>query len=181
MDLMELFQTFSTDYASGVTELVSLVALILTAVTLWFLKKEFSARYRPYVVPVVEAPVTQDGSGFGVVIVPSNVGPHPCLFRLTRIRLNIGDEEHTTPDMKESMLLGPQGARVRMPAGRVNKTGITRIREARYQTNRIVVSFILHTSSTERKFRESRRFSYEINVLGETPKVFSRPEWQKEV
>jgi hypothetical protein len=174
---MELIKTFSTDYANAVTALAALGAFILAGATLWFLKREYSAKYRPYVMPVVEADKMQDSLGFLVSIVPSNVGPHPCRFKLSKIRLNIGDESYETPDTKEWMLLSSQRIKIRMPAGQVNETGVKKIREGRYKNNRIELSFILHTTSIEGKFGESKSFSYEINALGEKPEALFRSEW----
>ncbi len=177
---MDWLKTFSTDYANGVTAVTALGAVILAGVTLWFLKREFSAKYRPYVVPVVDAEKMQESLGCVASIVPRNVGPHPCLFKLTKIRLHIGDETYETPDMKEWMLLAPQGVGIRMPAGSVNETGVKKIREARYKKNRIELSFVLHTTSIENKFNESKSYSYEVNVLAEAPQLFFRPEWQQD-
>ena len=179
---MDWLKAFSADYANGVTALTALGAVVLAGVTLWFLKREFSAKYRPYVVPVVDVEKMHDSLGCIASIVPRNVGPHPCLFKLTKIRLHIGDETYETPDMKEWMLLAPQGVGVgiRMPAGHVNETGVKKIREARYTKNRIEVSFILHTQSIEKKFNDSKSYSYEINVMGDNPQVLFRPEWQQD-
>ena len=170
---------FSTDYANAVTAIAALGALVLVGITLWFLKREYSAKYRPYVVPVVDAEKIQDGIGCIVSIVPRNVGPHPCLFRLSQIKLHVGDETFETPDTKEWMLLGTQGAGIRMPAGHVNETGVKKVREARYKTNRIELAFILHTTSIEKKFTESKTICYEINVLGDTPQALFRSEWER--
>jgi hypothetical protein len=176
---MDWIKTFSADYANAITALTALGALILAGITLWFLKREFSAKYRPYVMPLVVLEKIQDSLGCIVSIVPRNVGPHPCLFKLSNIRLHIGDETYETPDVKEWMLLAHQEVGLRMPAGHVNELGVKRIREARYKNNRIEVSFTLHTTSIEKKFSESKSFSYEINVLGESPQVLFRPEWHK--
>jgi hypothetical protein len=179
MDWVNCIKTFSADYANAVTALTALGALILAGVTLWFLKREFSAKYRPYVIPIVDVEKIQESLGCMVSIVPRNVGPHPCRFKLTKIRLHIGDETYETPDIKEWMLLAPQGVGLRMPAGHVNDAGVKKIREARYKNNHIEVSFTMHTTSIENKFNESKSFCYEINVLGETPQALFRPEWQQ--
>lgn len=176
---MNWLKVFSDDYANAVTAVAALGALFLAGFTLWYLMREFSEKYRPYVIPVVEAQKMQDNLGCVVSIIPSNVGPHPCYFKLTKIRLQIGDETYDTPDMKEWMLIATQNISIRMPAGHVNDTGVRKIREARYKNNRVEVSFILQTMSTEKKFDESKSYSYEINVLGENPLVLIRPEWQE--
>lgn len=174
---MNWIKTFSTDYANAVTAFTALGAFILAGATLWFLKREYSAKYRPYVVPVVDTEKMQDHLGCTLSIVPCNAGPHPCFFKLSKIRLHIGDETYETPDTKEWMLLASQNVNVRMPAGRVNETGVKKIREGRYKNNRIELSFILHTTSTEKKFNESKSFSYEINVMSENPVALFRSEW----
>jgi hypothetical protein len=102
---------FSADYANAVTAIAALGALVLTAITLWFLKREYSAKYRPYIVPVVGVAKMQDSIGFSLSIIPRNVGPHPCLFRLSQIKLHVGDETFETPDTKEWMLFGDTGRR----------------------------------------------------------------------
>lgn len=174
------FETFSATYANGVTALVAAGALVLASITLWFLKREYSAKYRPYVVPIVEAEKIQDSIGCVVSIIPRNVGPHPCFFKLTKVRLHVGDETYETPDMKEWMLLGTAGMAVRFPAGHVNDNGVTKIREARYKSNRIEVTFLMHTTSIEHKFNATKAVAYEINVQGDQPQTLSRPEWEKD-
>lgn len=179
--LMCWLKDFSTNYANAVTAITALGAVVLAGITLWFLKREYSAKYRPYVVPVVNVEKIQNSIGCLMSIVPKNVGPNPCLFRLSQIKLHVGDETFETPDMKEWMLLGTQGAGVQMPAGHVSEIGVTKIREARYKTNRIELAFILHTTSIEKKFTESKAISYEINVLGDTPQALFRSEWTQRV
>lgn len=174
---MELLKTFSTNYANAFIALVGFGALVLASITLWFLKREFSAKYRPYVFPVVDTEPIHKSLGCTVSIVPRNVGPHPCNFKLSKIRLHIGDETYDTPDSKEWMLLPPQGICIRMPAGNVNDNGVMKIREGRYKKNRIELSFCLHTKSIENKFTKVQSFSYEINVLGEKPLALHRAEW----
>lgn len=176
---MNWIKIFSADYANAVTALTAFGVLVLAGVTLWFLKREFSAKYRPYVMPVVNVEKIQEKLGCVVSIVPRNVGPHPCRFKLTKIRLHIGDETFETPDMKEWMLLAPQGVGLSMPAGYVNEVGVKNIREARYKKNRVEMSFTMQTTSIENKFTESKSFCYEINVLGEHPQALFRPEWQQ--
>jgi len=66
-----------------------------------------------------------------------------------------------------------------MPAGHINETGVTSIREGRYKINRIELSFTMETISTENKDGEVKYFCYEINVLGVKPQAFFRPEWVK--
>ena len=50
---MDWLKAFSTDYANAVTAMAACGALVLAAMTLWFLKREYSSKYRPYVFPVV--------------------------------------------------------------------------------------------------------------------------------
>jgi hypothetical protein len=176
---MDYFKEFSLVYSGGVTAIVAVGTLLLAGATLLFLKREYSAKYRPYVVPVVDAEKLQDGHGCNLFIIPRNVGPHPCYFKLTRIRLIIGDEAYDTPDTKEWILLGPAGAAIRMPAGNVNAKGVAQIREARYKSNRVELNFTLHTTSIEHKYTREEDVSYEIEVRGETPLALFRPEWRK--
>ena len=176
---MTWLKVFSADYANAVMAIAAIGALVLAVVTLWFLKREYSAKYRPYVVPVVNVEKIYESIGCIVSIVPRNVGPHPCYFKLSRIRLHVGDETYETPDTKEWMLLGTAGAAIRMPAGHVNDSGVTRIREARYKANRIELAFVLHTTSIEHKFTKAKAIAYEINVLGDAPQALFRPEWEQ--
>lgn len=174
---MDWLKNFSADYANGITAIAACGAFSLAAVTLWYLKREYSSKYRPYVIPVVQAEPMSEKLGCVLSIVPRNVGPHPCKVKLTRIRLNIGDETYETPDNKEWLLLAPQGVGLQMPAGNVNELGVSKIREGRYRNNRVELSFLMHTSSIEDKFEERKSFAYEIDVLGETPQPLFRPEW----
>jgi hypothetical protein len=174
---MEWLKSFSTDYANGVTAITACGAFVLAAITLWYLKREYSSKYRPYVFPVVDAEPIPDKLGCIVSIIPRNIGPHPCKAKFFRIQLHIGDEVYETPDTKEWLLLAPQGVGVQMPAGHVNEQGVSRIREGRYRTNRIELFFVMVTTSVEGKFEETKSFAYEINVLGEPPQPLFRPEW----
>ncbi|MCL5036434.1 MAG: hypothetical protein M1269_04865 [Chloroflexi bacterium] len=174
---MEWMKTFSTDYANAVTAIVACGAFILAAITLWYLKREYSSKYRPYVIPVVHAEPFPEKPGCVVSIIPTNVGPHPCNIKLSKITLHIGDETHDTPDMKEWILLAPQGVGVQMPAGHINENGVSKIREGRYRKNRVELSFVMHTISVEGKYEKTKSFAYEIDILGKNPQTLFRPEW----
>ena len=176
---MDTLKSFSTDYANGVSAIATLATFFLAFATLWFLKREFKNKYRPYVVAAIAIDPLAGSAGFGVSIVPRNVGPHPCEFMLRDIHLHIGDETHDTPAFKDWVLLAPQGMEVRVPAGHVNDLGIQRIREARYKSNRIEVSFSLVTRSIEGRFERTQSVVYEVNVEGEVPFAAFRPEWHK--
>lgn len=174
---MDFLKTFSNDYANAITAFAALGAFILATITLWYLKREYSSKYRPYVFPVVYAQPITDSLGCTVSIAPRNVGPHPCKIKLSKISLHIGDESYQTPDNKEWILLAPQGVEVQMPAGYISDVGVKNIREGRYRKNRVEISFIMTSTSIENKFEESKSFAYEINLQGETPQAFFRPEW----
>ena len=176
---MELLKAFSANYANAVVAVAAVGALLLASITLWFVRREFANKFRPYVVPEIVIEPIINSPSFGVSIIPRNIGPHPCEFRLTDIKLTIGDETHGTPSLADWVLLAPQHLEVRVPAGHVNEVGIQRVREARYKSNRIEVSFIMLTRSVEKRFEDAKSFSYEINVLGEKPFAAFRPEWQK--
>ena len=176
---MEWLKEFSSNYANGVSALVALTALLLAGTTLWMLRREFIHKYRPYVMAAVFVDPILNSKGFGVSIAPRNIGPHPCEFMLTGIRLIIGDENYETPSMSAWLLLAPHGVEIRVPAGHVNEIGIGKVRESRFKSNRVEVSFTLHTRSVEKRFAETTSISYEINVLGDVPFALFRPEWQK--
>jgi hypothetical protein len=174
---MEWLKTFSTDYANGVTAFAAVCALLFTLITLWYLKREYSSKYRPYVIPVVHAEQISDKLGCVVTILPTNIGSHPCKVKLSEIKLTIGDEAYNTPETRDWLTIAPHGVSTQMPAGHVNEKGVKNIREGRYKKNRIELSFLMKTISIEDKFEESRTFIYEINVLGEKPLSLFRPEW----
>ena len=174
---MDWLIAFSRDYANAVTAFAACGALILAAITLWYLKREYSSKYRPYVFPVVHVEPLPEKIGCIVSLVPKNVGAHPCKIKFSKITLHIGDESFETPDTKEWILLAPQGVGIQMPAGHVNDAGVSKIREGRNRKNRIEVSFQMRTISMEGKFEEAKSFAYEIDVLGEKPQALFRPEW----
>ena len=176
---MELLKEFSTNYANAASAFAALGMLALAASTLWFLKREYSNKYRPYVVPEIRVEPLLEGQAFAVTVIPRNVGPHPCEFKLNDIRLHIGDETYETPNFKEWVLVAPQVMEVRVPIGHVNQLGIQNVREARYKSNRIEVCFSLTTRATDQRFTATKVFSYDIGVQGETPVVQFRPEWHK--
>ena len=77
---MDLLKIFSADYANAVTAITALGAVLLAGVTLWFLKREYSAKYRPYVVPVVDAEKIQDSLGCWQALSQETLAPtHVCL------------------------------------------------------------------------------------------------------
>ena len=178
---MEWIKCFSENYANAVTSFSAFGTLVLAAITLLYLKREYSSKYRPYVTPVVHTELTPGKLGCIVSILPKNIGSHPCKAKLTNIKLSIGDESYSTPDNKEWLLLAPSGVGILMPAGHVNEVGVTKIREGRYKKNRIDISFSLETTSIENKFSEAKNYCYEIDVLGETPQALFRPEWAENV
>ena len=175
---MDLLKDFLKDYANGVTALASLLTFVLALVTLLYLRREYANKYRPYVAALVETEPVANSAGFAVTVHVRDVGPHPCEFKLEDIHLQIGDETHDTPNIKEWLLVA-QGVGVRYPIGHVNDQGIRKIREARYKTNRIEASFSLIARSAEKKFERRESLAYEILVGGDTPVVVSRPEWRK--
>ena len=167
------FAKFSDKYAQGVTAIVGAVGLVLAIATLIFLYRDYSLRYRPYVIAGVVAEKAKDSTAFTVAIRPTNVGSYPCYGKITNIRLRIGDEDYSTPDMQAWQLLGPTqgGVRTDMPAGYVNATGVQKIREGRFKTNRIELCFDYETMSVEKRFYEKKNSCCEINVAGENPQV----------
>jgi hypothetical protein len=177
---MEWMKCFSENYANAVTAFSALGALILATITLLYLKREYSAKYRPYVTPVVHIETTPGKLGCIVSIHPINIGGHPCRAKLTNIQLTIGDENYPTPDNQEWLLLAPSGVGIFMPAGHVNEIGVSNIREGRYKKNRVEVSFKLETTSMENMFSETKKYYYEIDVLGENPQALFRPEWAED-
>jgi hypothetical protein len=177
---MEWLRCFSYNYANGVTAIAACGTFVLALITLWYLKREYTSKYRPYVFPIVHTEPIPDKLGCVVSIIPCNIGPHPCKAKLSKIQLQIGDETYETPTTQEWFLLAPQvtqGVGIQMPAGYVNELGVTNIREGRYRNNRIELSFVMTTCSAEGKFEEIKSFAYEINVLGERPLALFRPEW----
>lgn len=175
---MEYLKLYSERYANGVTSLSAVGAMILAIITLTYLKREYSSKYRPYVFPGVHVEPISGGLNFNVTITPKNVGTHPCKVKLTSVSLNIGDETYDTPDMKEWLLLPPAGiGKVLYPAGFVNEQGVTSIREGRCRNNRIELDFEMQTVSMENKYEEKICCAYEIDVRSEHPLAFLRPEW----
>lgn len=177
--LMELLKEFSTNYASAASAFAALGTLTLAAITLGFLKREYSNKYRPYVVPEIHVEPLLEGRAYAVSVIPRNVGSHPCEFMFSNIRLHIGDETYETPDFKEWVLVASQVMEVQVPIGHINQLGIQQVREARYKTNRIEVCFSLTTRATDKRFTTNKAFSYDISVQGEVPVVQFRPEWHK--
>lgn len=92
---------FASEYANGVSAIVATLTLLLALATLWFLKREYKNKYRPYVVPMAVIVPIVNSPDFAIHVVPRNVGPHPCEFMLEDIRLHIGDETYETPNFKE--------------------------------------------------------------------------------
>jgi hypothetical protein len=174
---MDCLLAFSRDYANAVTAIAACGALVLASITLWYLKREYSSKYRPYVFPIVHVESIPEKLGCVVSIIPRNVGQHPCKIKLSKITLHIGDESYETPATKEWILLAPEGVGIQMPAGHVNELGVSKIRESRFRKNRIEVNFAMRTISMESKFEEEKSFTYEIDVLGEKPQALFRPEW----
>jgi hypothetical protein len=156
-------------YAPGISALAAIGALSLAAMTLWYLRRDHESKYRPYIWGGIQTEPFIDKLGFGITILPKNLGSHPCNVRVSKISLTIGDETHVTPDHKDWLLLAPSGMAIHLPAGHVNETGVTNVREARYRQNRIEISFHIEAASVDKRFRSSRSFIYDIDVRGEKP------------
>lgn len=176
---MEWLKCFSNSYANAVTAFAAVGAFLLAWRTLAYLKREYLAKYRPYVVPMVTvAPFQMEGGGtkFHVIIQPVNVGPHPCNIKISEILLKIGDEAFPGSGQHEWVLIGTNGLGFNFDGGHINTLGIQSIREARYRQNRVELTFTLHMRSMENKNESSQKFLYEIEVRGETPSVVYRPD-----
>ncbi|MBD8597087.1 hypothetical protein [Pseudomonas sp. CFBP 8772] len=180
---MEWLKTFSTDYANAVTAAIALIALVLASVTLFYLRREYRAKYRPYVVPVVAVEQLDRGEGeiiYSVSVRPLNVGPHPCFVMMTATQLQIGDETYDTPSQKGWALIGQSGAAYTFPVGHVNQIGIQGVREGRYRCNRIEVRFQLHLKSVDDTHKQSQQFIFEI-IAQDPPVAVIRSEWVSDV
>lgn len=175
---MDLIKSFSSDYANAVTALSAIGSFVLTLATLLYIRREYKNKYRPYVFANVLTEPIQSG-GFNVFVIPHNVGSHPCEIQIADLHLHIGDETHDTPSMKEWVLAAHQVLGIKFPAGHVNSTGIQNVREGRFKSNRIEVSFSISERSMDGDFLKTKSISYEINVQGDTPSVVFRPEWHK--
>lgn len=176
---MEWLKDFSNNYANAVTALAAVGAFLLAWRTLAYLKREYLAKYRPYVVPLVTvAPVQVEGGGnkFHVVIQPVNVGPHPCNIKVSEILLRIGDEVFPGWAQHGWTLIGTNGLGFNFDGGFISPLGIQYIREARYSQNRVELMFTLHMRSMEDKNESLKKFLYEIEVRGDVPTVVYRPD-----
>ncbi|MFJ5297434.1 hypothetical protein ACIQAL_13025 [Pseudomonas sp. NPDC088368] len=176
---MEWLKDFSNNYANAVTAFAAIGAFVLAWRTLAYLKREYLAKYRPYVVPLVTAvPVQMDAGDtkFHVVIQPVNVGPHPCNIKVSEIRLRIGDESFPGSDQHDWVLIGTNGLGFNFDGGFITQVGIQHIREARYSQNRVELTFTLGMRSMENKNESTKKFLYEIEVRGEFPTVVYRPD-----
>lgn len=176
---MEWLKDFSSNYANAVTAFVAVGAFFLAWRTLAYLKREYKAKYRPYVVPVVTVAPFEPEPGhteFHILIQPVNVGPHPCYIRVSAVRLRIGDEKFDTPNQDEWILIGTNGLGFNFRAGHITQIGIQNIREARYTQNRVEVSFDLQMRSMENENASIKKFLYELEVRGPTPSVVYRPD-----
>ncbi len=175
---MEWLKAFSADYGSGITAIAALGILVLALASLWYLRREYAAKYRPYVVPMVHVEPIAERLGCLVSIAPANVGNHPCQVKLTNIRLHVGDHTMRPPGTKEWVLLAPHGGGFRMPAGEVDEAGVMNIREQRFRLNRIELAFVLTTAAVDGRYETPTTFIYEIDVRGERPQALLRPDWK---
>jgi hypothetical protein len=162
-----------------VTAIAASLALLLTALTLYSLRREYRAKYRPYIVPAVvinEFEIEPGQIAYLTTINPRNVGPHPCWIRVTDVKLVIGDEVIETTPVKEWALVGTQAASVAFPSGQINPLGIQRIRERFYQVNRVEVHFTSHSKSIDDEHKTTQRWLFEIDIRGSNPTAIYRPD-----
>jgi hypothetical protein len=158
------------------TALVAFGALLLAVITFLFVTRDHRSRYRPYVYGQVGVEPLADSIGCVVAIEPINVGGHPCEIKISSVVLTIGDESYTTPDMQNFMLLG-QKAISRYPAGHVNELGVQKIRDGRFKTNRVELSFAIDSRSIDHRYVDRTRYAHEIDVRSERPQAFTRADW----
>jgi hypothetical protein len=176
---MDWLKNFSDNYANAVTAVAATVALATAVITLLYLRREFRAKYRPYVVPLMNIETIEVEPGkteFHINIQPTNVGPHPCKIKVSSIELQIGDELFITPSHDLWTLIGAQGVGYRFAAGHINQIGIQNIRDARYTKNRVEIRFRLHSRSIEDEHEEMQPFLYELELRGPQPSIIYRPD-----
>jgi hypothetical protein len=179
---MDWLRYFSANYADGVTAIVAVLAFALTALSLNAFRREYRAKYRPYLVPAVRADeiaFPQDEIGYRFTIHPTNVGPHPCWVRLSNVKLVLGDELITIDTMKDWSLIGTQGASTAFPSGEIYPLGVKRIRDHEYQLNRVEVHFTLHSKSIDDEHYTASPWLFEVDIRGDSPSVLYRPDLLK--
>jgi hypothetical protein len=176
---MEWLKDFSNNYANAVTTFVAFGAFVLAWRTLAYLKREYLAKYQPYVVPVVSIAAVKVDDGdtrYHLLIQPANVGPHPCNIKVSEIRLRIGDEVFPGWANHDWTLIGTNGLSFNFDGGFISQLGIQNIREARYVQNRIELTFTLHMRSMENQNESQKDFLYLIEARGDTPAIVYRPD-----
>lgn len=175
---MEWLKAFSTDYANAVTAIAAIGALLTALVTLLFLKREYRAKYRPYVVPLAwiqKDQAADQPAPFAVFVEPKNVGPHPCRVKITDVELQVGDDLYPSPSQRAWTMIGPTSGGFTFHCGSVHGLGITNIQQGRYRTNRVELRLTVQSMSAEDKHQQSESYAFEIDVRGAEPVIFAKP------
>lgn len=116
---MDWLKSFSADFGTGVSAIGAIGTLILAGMTLSYLKREHENKFRPRVVPEILLDELLGNEGFSVGIIPRSLGEYPCEFRLSDLKLTVGDEVFETSPAQEWMLIGGPQLKVLTPIGHV--------------------------------------------------------------
>jgi len=171
---MEWLRCFSDHYANAVTAAAAIAALVLTFFTLLFLRREYRAKYRPYVTArLYIQPFNKDlpDWAYDIFIRPKNVGPHPCRIKISGIELDIGNETFTTGSLSKWTLIGSHDEMYGFPAGHINALGVEQVRSDFYPEgmNKVLLRFTLHSISIENEHETAESFLFQIDLAGEKP------------
>lgn len=134
----------------SIPEWVTAFAALLTIAGVFFARKEYVERTRPYVDVEYETLVDEDSKTWNFLVVAINRGQYPIYSKITKALLIVGDEKYPTIVDQEVVLFPGDDKKIKIPVGNINQLGRKKIREAKYTKN--IVELQVEVSS--RKLKE---------------------------
>lgn len=157
--------------ATDIINSISNVALvILGVISLWYVRKEFFLKRRPFVSVEILNEILDDVWYFFVVLV--NKGTYPGIAKIDKAILQVGDEKYPTL-FKTEMSLAPNEKQKIAPIGNINKIGIKKIIGHEYVSNKVIIDILVSSKFPgDKGFRYKTSAKYLVDVTGEKP-IFS--------
>lgn len=154
------FATLNDHYAN-------LALVIIAIISASVAYREYSIRRRPYVLPEIIFEENNANWYFHILLV--NKGEYPCIVKIEKALLKIGDEQYPTAFNFEAVL-SPGEKQKLAPIGHINDNGRKKIVGHEYRSNRVEICVELRSKGLgQKRFKYSTKSEYDVDVSGEKP------------